>query len=350
MIRRRGLRGAALALVAGLIALAGAELVLRLAGERFGLRRSELWELRAAVCDGRSRFAPRAYVGWVFDPGHPGVSDEGFLMPAVPRERTPGVARLACLGGSTTAGNLFEGYEGSYPGALAHSLCARLGREVEVLNFGVSGWTSAETLVNWVLRAQDYRPDVVLLHHAGNDVFPRLAPGFRADYSHFTHPWTENRRSWPVRFLTRWSDVYAAWMLRTQRFRLTEHVSVPFEDLPTGPGVLRAETSAPFRRNLETLAGLIRARGGTPVFLSMSWCARLVLGPLDERIIEGMREHNAIARELAAEHGWVFLDLAAEGPELEPEFRDLVHLSPEGNRRKAEWIADQLVARGLLAR
>ena len=34
-------------------------------------------------------------------------------------------------------------------------------------------------------RVAAQEPDVVLIHHAANDVLPRLWPGFEEDYAHF---------------------------------------------------------------------------------------------------------------------------------------------------------------------
>ena len=324
-----------------------AELAFRATRERFGVRTTDIWELRAHVCDGRSRFRPAAYVGWTFEPGREGVDASGFLGPGFPRARRPGVARIACLGGSTTAGNLYEGYAASYPGALAAVLSERLGHEVEVLNFGVAGWTTAESLVNWMLNARDFAPDVVVVHHAINDVFPRLAEGFRSDYRHYTHPWREEPTSFLHRFLTRWSDIYAAVQLHEGPFQLSEHVSIPIERL--GRTTLDPATHVAFARNLGLLVEDVRRAGGVPVLMSMPWERARPSDAFDGLCIDGMREHYELARSLAAATDTPFFDLAAvDDPRLAREFVDRVHFSSAGNRRKAELLADFLLARGLV--
>ncbi len=352
---RRLARGVAAGLVSALVALAGAELLVRLAGERMGIRSSGIWELRGYVCHGQSRFQPRAHTGWVFDPARPQVNSSGFLGPDLPIERgsrgsrTAGVLRIACLGGSTTAGNLYEGYENSYPGWLARVLEERSGQPVEVLNLGVPGWTSAESLVNYFLNAQDYRCDLVLLHHAINDVFPRLWPGFRSDYSHYFHPWSQPRFSLLRRVLTRWSALYAAWELESFSFELAAHVSVPRERLAREHvAELRPATALPFRRNLESIARDVEHQGGTPVFLTMPRRDAPPFDRLEELLIAGLDEHNAIVRALAEQHGWPVVDLAAsEDEDLRASFIDLVHLSSAGNHRKAELVGEFLIGRGL---
>jgi lysophospholipase L1-like esterase len=344
--RPRFARRVAVVLGAAGLALAVAELVVRTNRERLGVRSSALWELRGAVCHGRSRFLPTAYVGWVFDPARPGVDSSGFLGADCPLGRRPLVPRIACLGGSTTAGSFYEGYAGSYPGSLAAVLSARLGREVEVLNFGMPGWSTAESLVNWLLHAQDYRPDVVVIHHAVNDVFPRLAPGFRADYRHYRHPWEQPHHSWAHRFLTRWSDLYAVLQLRGGELELSDHVSIPVQELGSelAPGTAQA-----FRRNLESLLSNVRRGGAIPVLLTMPWNPSRRTTAFDGLLVAGMEEHNEIARALAEREGCELLDLATSAdPVLRAEFVDLVHHSVAGYRRKAELLAEHLLERGLV--
>ena len=46
------------------------------------------------------------------------------------------------------------------------------------MNVGITGWTTAETLVNYFLVVQDLSPDIVLIHEAVNDAEPRVGPAF----------------------------------------------------------------------------------------------------------------------------------------------------------------------------
>jgi hypothetical protein len=66
---------------------------------------------------------------------------------------------------------------------------------------------------------------------------------------------------------------------------------------------------------------------------------------------EGIDEHNRILRELAAANGFVLADVDARGRAFPGGthrfFSDLVHMTPDGNRFKAEVIADAMIAAGL---
>ena len=344
---RRAAIGLPAGLAGGLLAL---ELGFRLLEGPLGVDRERLARFRGFVrTDGeQGQYEPRPHSLYVRSPEDPQVNSLGFLDEEFRREKTPGTLRIACLGSSTTEGGNAAQREGSYPYFLGRILGERSGRPVETLNFGMSGWTSAETLVNYVLVVQDFDPDLVLIHEAVNDVEPRAWPRFAADYSHYRRPWRDVPISPAYRALITTSDLFAVWQLRSEQvFGIAAAVNRP----PEGPyrftdGRLPPETAAPFKRNVRTIAEHVRLRGGHPALVTMPYdSARTEALPLFRA---GLDEHNAILRELAQEERLLLVDLdalARQQPERwRREFLDLVHLTPQGNRLKAEAIADALLA------
>ncbi len=311
--------------------------------------------------EGHAWFAPRPYIGYAGHPSTPGdgtgrkVNSRGFRGPEWEVARAPGVLRIACLGGSTTGGSdQKEGYARLYPSLLEKLLAAQLGRPVEVMNFGMPGWTSAETAVNYFLNVVDFDPDVVVVHHAVNDVMPRLWPGFESDYSHFRRPWKEPSYGTLGRFLIGTSALCGAIGLKqNEDFTLNWLVGVPLDptDMETE---LAPETALAFRRNVRSVCDAVRARGGVPVIATMPFSKnpdffRPPRGPL---IRIGISEHNELLRDLAREERFLLVDLARafdrRAPELGPTFVDYVHVKLAGNQAKAELIADALIRGGHL--
>lgn len=327
----------------------------RLLEPRLGVDRARIRALRDHVASGGAvaLHEPRPYVLYARPPGVPGVNSLGFNDDEFRVARTPGTLRVACLGSSTTEGGNPEGHEGSYPRLLQRLLRERTGAPVEVLNFGMAGWTTAETMVNYFLVVQDFEPDVVVIHEAVNDVDPRRWPGFRADYSHYRKPWTGAHYSLPYRLLVRSSDVFAALELRrADGFDLQSLVTRP----PRGPlrdsgGTLPPDTAAAFRRNVRTIAEHVRARGGRVVLATVPYDPQPGAGDAVYRA--GIDDHNRILRQLAREDGLVLADVDARGRAraggTHPFFLDLVHMTPEGNRFKAEVIAEAMLEAGLPA-
>jgi len=345
-----------LLLLLGTIVVFGAalELGFRLLEPRLGVDRERLQALREHVASG-GRVAlheARPHVLYARPPGLPGVNSLGFNDDEFHLARTPGVLRVACLGSSTTEGGNPEGHEGSYPRQLQHILEERTGRAVEVLNFGMAGWTTAETMVNYFLVAQDYAPDIVVIHEAPNDVDPRRWPGFRADYSHYRKPWSDVHYSLPYRLLVRWSDIFAVSQMKdAAAFDLAAVViRTPQGPLRDAGDVLDPETAVAFRRNVRTIAEHVRLRGGHAVLATVPYDPA---APGAAVYRNGIDDHNRILRELCRDQGFTLADVDARGREraggLHPFFLDLVHMTKEGNRFKAEVIADALIQAGLAA-
>jgi len=85
--------------------------------------------------------------------------------------KASGVFRIACLGDSITYG-FGVGRAAAYPARLERRLARSqrgAGDTVEVLNFGVTGYSIEQTLQNLRVRALAYQPDVVITQYALND-------------------------------------------------------------------------------------------------------------------------------------------------------------------------------------
>lgn len=315
----------------------------------FGVDPGRIARLRTLANDGHQVFRPFPYAGYVAkvqagqeqDPTRP--RDWRFA-----REKRPAVTRIACLGGSTT--------HAGYPWMLQQLLEERTGAELDVMNWGVPAWTTQETLVNYVTTVQDYEPDVVIVHHALNDVPPRLRHGFRGDYSHYRRTWRGPELGRVQRWWMLESDLYAGLVARNAtHFALGSYVfhghgvraDAPAEDLPAG-------TDFVFRRNLSTLATLTRADGAALVLVTMPYDPEEAYRAdgRKQAWAAGVDQHNAIVRELCAERGALLVDVAAEA-EARPDaaarlFVDQIHTNRAGERLKVERIADALLAAGLV--
>jgi hypothetical protein len=130
-------------------------------------------------------------VGKTYEPGYAGrvyveecdctvflrFNREGFRGPDLPYEKTPGVRRIALIGDSMVAA-IATAEEHTLARRLEGLLSARHGGRWEVMNFGVSGASTAQELVLYRERVRRYRPDVVVLgFFLRNDVIdnsPRL--------------------------------------------------------------------------------------------------------------------------------------------------------------------------------
>ncbi|MDD2710549.1 MAG: SGNH/GDSL hydrolase family protein [Verrucomicrobiae bacterium] len=93
--------------------------------------------------------------------------------------RTPGVARWLCLGGSAvvcgTANSLVV------PAQLERLIDGKsaAGTKTEIYNFGRVGWDSTQELLAFATVLRDYRPDYLLIYNGRNDALMASLPRYR---------------------------------------------------------------------------------------------------------------------------------------------------------------------------
>jgi lysophospholipase L1-like esterase len=129
------------------------------------------FRLYHAVVDARSRYQPAddPSVLFVGKPHFaPGVNALGFrdVEHAIPKP--PGVYRILVLGDSVTAGYGVE-FADAYPRRLASLLRGREDQSYEVVNFGLSQYSTVQEVALFRERGSRMRPDLVVLAYVLND-------------------------------------------------------------------------------------------------------------------------------------------------------------------------------------
>ena len=116
-------------------------------------------------------------------------NSQGYRGKAVAFRRTPGVARILCIGGSTTYGWGTPRAEDAYPAQLERILAQDLPpgiKGVEVINAGIPFGTTAENLTHYHFKFHYFRPDIVVINPGGNDAESMVNYDFyHPDYSHY---------------------------------------------------------------------------------------------------------------------------------------------------------------------
>lgn len=100
------------------------------------------------------------------------VNSQGFVSTReIPMQRMEGELRIVTLGGSSTVGNGNLDQQ-TYPRELERLLQERLpGRTVNVINAAAGGYSTIESLGYLQTRMLHWRPDIVLIMHAWNDMY-----------------------------------------------------------------------------------------------------------------------------------------------------------------------------------
>jgi lysophospholipase L1-like esterase len=251
------------------------------------------------------------------------VNRLGLRGSELEQAKAPGVFRIAAVGDSFTFGNGVAD-EDTYPRQLEALLPPRAdGRRYEVLNFGVSGYSSADEAAVLRERVAAFSPDLVLVGYVLND--PQVHPDNPVHRVH--HP----PELW-------------------ERFHVTRRLAKAREDraIAAAGDWFRYLHATP--RHWNTVISAFESMRDT----AASWRVPLVLvlmPMLDDRSwasYSGVELHRQVA-ELGERTGFRVLDMREPLAEIVPNPRALRlpgdhHANARGNRAFAE------VLRGYLAR
>lgn len=298
---------------------------LGLGGEIAEFRRRQLFE-------GEPLKVPHPFLIMTNNPRMEGVNSLGFHDKEWTREKPAGRFRIACLGASTT--------EDGFPALMETAIkITRPLLDVEAMNFGNSGWTSAQSLINYSLNVAHFSPDVVILHDAANEAKTRGFGDFRTDYSHAFKPLAAPAPRADA-FAIRRSDAYA--LAKWSRLRgVGANAGISVYDAIMRPnerpvGMNDFEIQV-FRRNMSSMAALA-ARDGAKVLVATMPHSKAHV-EWGTHVPSHMEQANGALREVAAEGGHALADLDREMTGREELFIDPVHLTQEGVKMKAKALA-----------
>ncbi len=278
----------------------------------------------------------RAGVGLVGVAGRrpqPGIFDQDHGGP-----KPAGTYRIAFMGDSQLISSGPLPYAGglTYPKVVESSLSGYglvgpQGQPVEIINAGISGYTSWQGLM--LLRSEllPLQPDLVVLAFGYHDANRALSH----DHEVLTDdPWTWRIRS--VIYRSRIVLLLRSLSLQLQAERNDR--SLPRDQRMRVP-------PDRFARNLEAFAEMGRSHSFRVIFL---------LEPFrDARLVEQGAEHRRAMLDVAARQGIPVIDGRSLFAAIPPEkrqalFDDFIHLNRAGHAAMAELVRRRLVAIGIL--
>lgn len=262
-----------------------------------------------------------------------------------------GTFRIVALGGSTTYTEMVKDNEKTFTHQLENILRDEFNhRDVQVINAGVSGYNSWESLINLEFRVLDLNPDLIIIYHGTNDVHSRLVSpeSYRGDNSGRRKQW----RAPHVPLLVKHSVLLriVSRKLRLGLFRPEGLES--FVDAPTYRGALSRRPAADpmrlldenppiyFRRNLINMIAVAKANGVRVLLSTWAHSPQFSDYASTAHYERGFQENNSVVREVARECGAMLFDFAAEMPQEKRYWADGRHVNEAGARVKARLFAD----------
>jgi len=299
---------------------------------------------------------PDPYLQWR---GRPGaalqrpmevLNDRGLRTPELPRKKGPGARRVAVLGDSCTFGILVVSHgvlemPRPYAALLQDLLDRNWGPgKVEVINYGVLGYSSYHGLRMMRREALPDDPDFVVIRFGWNDHLG--SPVLRA-FSNPRHVWEETLLDWAYR-----SRLIGLLLYRGLPLKNRDQVPLTTSSHPI-PWV----TEGDYAWNLSRMIDLARDRGAEPILvdapagpitpelrddrLFLSWAGYLSM----DQIVAAHARYQAITERVAAEKKVTLIRTADRIGNDVAYFSnsDLVHPNAEGQAVIAQRLFLRIV-------
>lgn len=302
-----------------------------------------------------------------------GVNRDHFRGPDIPKAKSQAY-RIFCLGGSTTF-NPFLKFEDSYPRQLERQL--QEVRPVELLNAGMSWYTSQHSLINYLIRIQEYQPDMIIVMHGINDLIrsfspPRAAIGaYRSDYSHFLGPQADmildlDQQRQPtladslllIRNSSSFFSRHFFRQLREERNEMEIVDVVSFSSLDA------------YQLRMRNLCEIALTHGVKVILVTQGFLYKDEMSAQEKAALRfaresandgrrmasmrslkrGMELFNEATRNLAREYKLPLVDIEKTLPKNLEYFVDDVHFTPKAARLIASAVKEKISTEGLLGR
>ena len=345
------------------------------------------WEILLQLRRRMGRSRKREAAEW---PAHPflqtcrqpdparGINSRGFRGADIEQAKSAGTYRIF-LQGDSAFENEWNPYQESLAGVLESRLKSRCETAIEVQNAAVAWHSTQHALIDYLFRLQEFKPDLVILCHAMNDLYRGFsAPGvalpgtsYQSDYSHF---WAvlapiiqehETGRPWEVPLkmgkLAR-QYLYSDWRPQPWGGSFLEYFC--------GPALRETEfTEFPsigaFERNLRSIVEIYRLKGSDVILATQPSLykdnmtkAELRRIGIPQRYVRegnriasiatmkrGMDAFNDVIRRVANEFRCGFVDLEPLVPKTIDHFANDVHYTALSNRLIGEALSDYVMSR-----
>lgn len=323
------------------------------------------------------RFIQDRHLGLVPAPGFISGFDRhnrfGFRGNEINRTKPDSVYRIVCIGGSTTYSTGVSDYRLAHPSLLQEYLRRKTKRAIEVVNAGIPGASSLESLINLVTRVMDVEPNMIIVCDGINDVHTRMVwppEAYKADQSGYATPPVFHSAS-----ILEVSLIYRVIMIKAGRLvpansfhrvmtlpatyvgmeyiRQIADGSYPAGLFRTTPvdEILQVNQPIFLERNLSAMVDIAGSRGIEVVFTTSPFCTdfpKQIFGAPEDSY--GLEEHNELVKGVASRKNVRFYDLAKFMPQQKRFFTDAIHLQSIGEGIRAKLIGDYLLTTGLIGK
>ncbi len=279
----------------------------------------------------------------------------GYRNNEFPAKKPEGVFRIVILGGSTTYNIGIDDNDKTVTAQLERILREEYGyKNVEVINAGVGGYNSWETLINLEFRVLDIDPDLIIEYEGTNDVHARFV-----DPASYKGDDSGRRKQWdpPSIFFLEHSALFRV-ILR--KLGVTQQVGIGNFITPKtayGPvsvakhnpmELLKKNPPIYYRRNLNNMVAIAKANDVDIMFVTWAYSPYLDDYASTPYYQKGFEENNEVMKEVAASNGIPLFDFASVMPKDKKYWHDGRHVNELGAEKQAELIAEFIEKNSLI--
>jgi len=221
-------------------------------------------------------------------------------------------------------------------------------KNVEVINAGVPGYNSWESLINLEFRVLDLSPDLVIVYHGANDVHARLvnSAAYRGDDSGRRKPWALPKilfwqRSCFLRIIAQrigfWHQVNLENVSRATSAIFFEDESS--DDTEKIIGVLKRNPPIYFKRNLNNMIAVAKANNVEMMLATWAYSPNFNDYASSRHYRYGFEENNEVVREVARQQKVLLYDFEKVMPKGKEYWADGRHSNEVGALKKAELFS-----------
>lgn len=265
--------------------------------------------------------------------------------------------RIVVMGASVVYGTAIDTWKESFPAQLEKELRSRTGRDIEVINAGVGGYSSWETLISLEFQILDLNPDLIIIHNGANDINARLVnPNeYKADNSGMRKIWEKPKL--PLIF----HSMFLRYLMRTHTEVIFDYVEKETSGAAIeGSGYIRIlngtlmetlKKNKPiyFERNLRNTIAIAK-ENNIKIMLSTIALNKNMTDFFQNQphYQYGLKENSDVIKEVGKSNNSPVYDFASEMIYEDKYFTDGVHMTAEGEKMKAKLFADYLINNKIL--
>ena len=281
----------------------------------------------------------------------------GYRGEEITIPKPKGIFRIAVLGGSSIYTEMVRDFRKSFTVQLQRVLRDKYGyTNVEVVNAGVGGYTSWESLVNLEFRVLDIDPDLLIIYHGANDVHARLVSsslyrgdnfGLRKQWSLAEIPFWE--RSVLFRFIAsklNFVPLHFRYGLYDCVNTHSSHAGVMGYDEKIGGNPLSVLKNNPpiyFERNLRNMIAIAKEYNIQILFATWAYSPLFEDYASTQHYQLGFKENNEAVRNVTEKHIIQLFDFVKVMPSDKRFWHDGRHVNEEGALLKANLFAEFLL-------